>query len=221
MERFAKLQWMLSLAVGVAIGSMLTMAFGRLDPSGDVLKIYLGAMTVLLGSALGLVGARTMDALADRRKIRRRMLLNFLNIRVLERAFTAVSGAIAEWKDIQKLPDGEEKQDTLASAAHDARIYIGRIGAIARTPPNFEEIIDNESDFEQANEILGSYEYAAYLARKMPNESDSDTVLVEWMEDRVDEIDVGDPDFALARARKLRAATEHFSRFSKDRSSRS
>lgn len=173
MGRAIERSWIITIVVaaiiGAAIGAVLTLAVRNLDSGGDTLRIYMGAMTALLGGGIGLASARLIDRTTDIRKVRRRIRLDLLTIAALRKEWESLAATLAK----AVAAKAHELEDKDLSADGMLQLYkvpaiLDRFAQIVAMPPNFDEIIDSQDDFDTATNVSAAFRYAARLSAVSP-----------------------------------------------------
>jgi hypothetical protein len=141
-----------ALLVGAGIGAVLAVWVAKLDP--DALKIYLGAMTALMGAGLALFNSRLMDLRSDRRAQDRKLRL------LLWRTQSAAAAAQTFLRDLREVQKagliGRSAEDYANSAANSAEVRgaatsMQLLSGWCSELPKFDDVIETVEDMKEAN----------------------------------------------------------------------
>ena len=86
--------WTAGWFIGMAMGAAFAIVIARLQAADDAFKVYLAVCTAMLGAGLGFTFNRSMDAIADLRKQRRRMYLRMMEMINLRTALYSIENTI-------------------------------------------------------------------------------------------------------------------------------
>lgn len=131
---------------GMGLGNFLAVVFKAVDVSGYALTFYLAITTALMAGLLSVISSRAMDALADRRAIRRRLF----NARTLvAQLIYELEQMKAEFDEIRAVPG--RTVTTSGSTLTDKEamgvlVRCGRISQRASEVPNFEDLVESQAD---------------------------------------------------------------------------
>jgi hypothetical protein len=158
----------MSVIVGAGLGAAGAVGVWHLDPTGDTLKIYLGAMTVLMGSALGLGASRLMDSAMDRRKVTRKLNLALIAIRHMIDELTSLAKEVAELRDAinaQPTTIWKEMSTLTQFKFQSVGRSLSEIALMAEERPDFDELIDTFWDAEYVARARDAFRKVRQLAQ--------------------------------------------------------
>lgn len=106
----------------------------------EAFRIYLGIVTVLMGGATGLLASRSMDAITDQRRIRRKLFVARNRIRDL------LNELQQPMNDFEKITAGGtriiDETSTGLTEEESTRVFppCDEISRIGDAPPNFDDL---------------------------------------------------------------------------------
>jgi len=155
------------LVWGIGIGSFGAILFKAVDVGGDALRIYMGILTVMMGGALGLVSSRTMDQYNDQRKIRRKIFTTLVQVRRLRSEldlYLIVCREITREGARTITEDGKDltTEESLRLLAH-----ADRIRRFAQPAPDFDELVESESEAQLASMTGVNFEFLSHSLRDL------------------------------------------------------
>jgi hypothetical protein len=136
---------------GAGFGGFGAVFLKAVDVGGDTLRVYMAILTVLMGGALGLVGSRAMDRLADDRKVRRKILTARSQITRFRHHVNGLQS------DIEKAKAEKERSGSLGLTGAQLVVRSVRICGVAATIPDLDEVLNDDEDLLQASRLFDAW----------------------------------------------------------------
>jgi hypothetical protein len=176
--------------MGMGLGACLSVFAGAVNTGGEILKIYLGIVTVIVGSTLGIYGSRSIDRFNDRRVLRRKANVVYLRIRSLKLRLAMMSMLVDKEAPSIGIGLGRKAIDDLLTVIKDNERLLGmhldinssvvsnRMMLVAAefarreavVALDFDGLLDTEDDVNNATVAAGTFEGAARLFRDVEND---------------------------------------------------
>jgi hypothetical protein len=161
--------WLPALLIGVGIGAGAAVGVKNLDPAGDALRAYLNVSSALLGAALGLLAARSTDAMQDRRKLRRKMHLNLIAIEQWRVVWTKVAELMRDIDAAASGSDGPIKAKATIYVRQKLFKECGHFRFAIQFEPDLSEALDTREDFEGGGLLLSHYRLLKAMMDRYPD----------------------------------------------------
>jgi hypothetical protein len=131
---------------GIGLGNFLAVTLKIVDVSGYTLTFYLAITTALMAGMLSVISSRAMDALADRRAIRRKLFNARTIVSQLAHELDQLSKQIAVAKSVPGRSISSDGSNLTHDEAAQIIVRCNRITQHAEEIPNFEDLVENRQD---------------------------------------------------------------------------
>lgn len=134
---------------GMLTCALLLILTGIVESQNDIVKGALAGIVALFATSLTIFFTRGLDALKDRRDLRRKLRGNVVQIQSIKRAWRSHRNVLREI-----LADNANGTETLSNREI-ALLFAGceTLRQLAATMPSFADILDGEDDFAHADSV--------------------------------------------------------------------
>jgi hypothetical protein len=160
-------QRMLPVLWGGLWGCFFTILLDRINPAGDLLKVFVPVLSGLTGAGLGIWGSRSISERNAERERYRQGYTAFLRLQGGLQELSTIHNGIVELKKLRE-GKGTPTKDDMQRLGNEIGVAWLTSAVYFNDPPKFDAWIESDADQEEAFHIVSRF---AWLSRFVASES--------------------------------------------------